>query len=209
MRDIPDLLEQNRQWAEAMTEADPAIFARLTEGQSPGYLWIGCSDSRVPTDMAVGALPGELFVHRNIANIVMASDPSGEAVVQYAVEALRVPNIIICGHYGCGGIRAAVQSTTVGPLDRWLDPIRTLNRVHADVLSRISDPGARLDRLCELNVRQQVINVCEMDVVQGAWRRGQALAVHGWIYDLRDGRLRDLGLSVEHAADLAKLTSPQ
>lgn len=197
MSDLATLFRQNRDWAERIKAEDPHFFAELAKQQSPQYLWIGCSDSRVPANEIVGLLPGELFVHRNVANLVIQTDLNCLSVMQYAVEVLRVRHIIVCGHYGCGGVRAAYDNPKLGLIDNWLRMVRRLYLNHAEELDAL-DEEARIDRLCELNVMQQVANVCVTTVVQDAWERGQALAVHGVIYSLNDGILRDLGL---HVAD--------
>ncbi len=194
MKSPEELFESNRRWAESMRGGDPGFFETLRRGQSPAYLWIGCSDSRVPACQVVGLRPGELFVHRNIANLVAHSDLNGLSVLQYAVDALRVRHIIVCGHHGCGGVKAAVDGDLHGLTDHWLRPIRELARRHAPELAALPDEQARLDRLCELNVVEQVAHVAGTTIVEQAWARGQPLSVHGWIYGLGDGRLRDLGV---------------
>ncbi len=193
MKCLPQLFANNRAWAAACTRSDPAYFDRLCGIQRPSYLWIGCADSRVPANEIVGLAPGELFVHRNVSNIVRPDDPNAMAVVQYAVEALGVAHIIVCGHYGCGGIRAAIDGGTTGHADRWLAPVRDLaRRARRDDESA----GALWDRLCETNVVEQVRVLAQTDVVQAAWRAGRPLALHGWIYALADGLLRDLDVTV-------------
>ncbi|SRR5713101_7657841 len=193
---LRDLLASNRAWAARQTRRDPAFFERLCALQTPDYLWIGCADSRVPANEIVGLAPGELFVHRNVANVVSPDDMNCVAVLQYAVEALAIEHVIVCGHYGCGGVEAALGATLHGPLERWLRPVRDVRSAHATELDRLTEPEARWRRLCELNVRAQVQAVCQVPSVRDAWQRGQTLAVHGWIYDLRDGLLRDLEVSV-------------
>lgn len=190
-------LAANRAWSDRMRERDPGFFERLLHAQSPELLWIGCSDSRLPPDQIVGRLPGEIFVHRNVGNVVVHTDLNCLSVLQYGIEVLRVKHVIVCGHYGCGGVRAAMSSQPLGLIDNWLRNVRdvfTANRVELD---GIADGAARENRLCELNVAAQVANVCHTTIVQDAWRRGQALSVHGWIYELADGLVRDLGLDVE------------
>jgi carbonic anhydrase len=187
-----DLFANNRAWAAAMVREDPQFFERLSRQQAPQYLWIGCSDSRVPANQIVGLPPGEMFVHRNIANVVVHSDLNCLAAMQFAVDVLRVTDIIVCGHYGCGGVNAALMQERHGLIDNWLRHIQDVHQQHLPVLDRIADLKARADRLCELNVVEQVSNVCRTSIVQDAWARGQPLAVHGWIYGLRDGLLRDL-----------------
>ncbi len=197
MKSLSRLFQNNRQWAREMTERDPAFFGKLVAQQSPDYLWIGCADSRVPANEIVRLLPGELFVHRNVANVVVHTDLNCLSVLQYAVDVLDVDHVIVCGHYGCGGVRAAMQARPLGLIDNRLRHIRDVYMANRDLLERIADPAARQDRLCELNVAAQVANVCHTTIVQDAWRRGQPLAIHGWIYDLKDGLLRDLDLVVE------------
>jgi len=194
MHTLQHLFDRNRAWAAARTAADAQFFDRLCEIQRPDYLWIGCSDSRVPANEIVGLDPGELFVHRNVANIVTPGDSNCLAVVQYAIETLRVRHIIVCGHYGCGGVLAALESGSqlTGHLERWLAPLRHLAGEHAAELSAIGDHAGRWRRLCEINVVEQVRRVCAADVVREAKERGIEVDVHGWIYDLRDGLLRDL-----------------
>jgi carbonic anhydrase len=188
--------EANRCWAADATARDPDYFTRL-EQQSPQLLWIGCSDSRLPPNEIIGRAPGELFVHRNVANLVEHTDVNCLSVLQYAIDVLQVQHVIVCGHYGCGGIRAALSSQPLGLIDNWLRHVRDVQLWRRDELAKITDPVARVDRLAELNVEAQVANVCHTTIAQDAWRRGQRLAVHGWIYSLRDGLLRDLGLTIE------------
>ena len=197
---LPGLLANNRAWAARQTERDPAFFERLCAIQAPDYLWIGCADSRVPANEIVGLAPGELFVHRNIANVVAPDDMNCVAVLQYAVEVLAIKHVIVCGHYGCGGVEAALGATLQhGPLERWLQHVRDVRSAHATELDRLPERGARWRRLCELNVAEQVQAVSRVPAVREAWRRGQPLAVHGWIYDLRDGLLRDLNVTMTEA----------
>jgi carbonic anhydrase len=195
------LFEFNRDWARRVEEAEPGFFAKLAHLQSPEYLWIGCSDSRVPANQIVGLLPGEVFVHRNVANVVVHTDLNCLSVLQYAVDVLKVKHIMVVGHYGCGGVTAALNKERVGLVDLWL---RHVQDVHAKHRARIEAlPGeARIDRLCEFNVVEQVLNVCHTMVVQDAWRRGQTLTVHGWVYGLRDGLMRDLGMTVSQPQDI-------
>ena len=197
MRTLPHLFENNRRWAQQMTTGDPEFFRSLAGEQEPHYLWIGCSDSRVPANEIVGLPPGEMFVHRNVANIVTHTDFNCLSVIQYAVEVLQIRDIIVCGHDGCGGVRAAMEDHELGLIDNWLRHVRDVFTAHQDVLQRIPDDAARLDRLCELNVRAQVRNVCDTTIVQAAWRAGHRLSVHGWVYGLHDGLLRDLDVTVE------------
>ncbi len=203
MTDITQLLVKNKQWAEEMIAADPAFFARLEAQQVPGYLWIGCSDSRVPATQLVGLPPGEMFVHRNVANIVVHSDLNCLAVLQYAVDVLGIKHVIVCGHYGCGGVEAALHNRSLGLIDNWLRHVQDVRNKHATLLEACQTSGMRLRRLCELNVIEQVVNVCQTTMLQSAWSRGQQIAVHGWIYGLADGRVRDLGMSVTTPDDLA------
>lgn len=193
---LRQLFANNRRWAERMTAEDPEFFARLARQQAPEHLWIGCSDSRVPANEIVGLLPGELFVHRNIANVVVHTDLNCLSVLQYAVEVLKVRHVMVTGHYGCGGVRAAMGNAELGLIDNWLRSIKDVYQEHRAVLDAIADEGQRVDRLCELNVMQQVANVCHTTIVQNAWRRGAELSVHGFIYAIDDGLLRDLGLRV-------------
>jgi carbonic anhydrase len=193
---LSELLENNRRWASARADADPEFFSRLVAQQAPAYLWIGCSDSRVPANEIVDLPPGELFVHRNVANVVVHTDLNCLSVLQYAIDALRVRDIIVCGHYGCGGVRAALSGTKLGLIDNWLRHVQDVNRKHARELDALGGE-AREDRLCELNVLEQAINVCETTIVQDAWDRGQSLTVHAWIYRLDDGLLRDLQFDVD------------
>ena len=196
-----NLLEEcfaaNRRWAREAVAKDPAFFRRLELLQTPDLLWIGCSDSRVPANEIIGRAPGEVFVHRNVANLVEHTDVNCLSVLQYAVDVLKVKHVIVCGHYGCGGVRAAMSSTPLGLIDNWLRHIRDVHLWNREELSAIHDPEARTDRLAELNVEAQVANVCHTTIVQDAWSRGQNLTVHGWIYALRDGLLRDLGMAIE------------
>ncbi len=190
---LTTLFENNRRWAERIAAAHPGFFSELLEQQSPEYLWIGCSDSRVPANEIVGLAPGELFVHRNVANVVVHTDLNCLSVLQYAVDALQVKHVIVCGHYGCGGVRAALDDARMGLIDNWLRHVQDVQQKYDHVLP-VGDAHARLHRLCELNVVEQVRNVCETTILRDAWARGQAVTVHGWIYGLSDGRLKDLGL---------------
>ncbi|MEP7291250.1 MAG: carbonate dehydratase [Chloroflexota bacterium] len=196
MRELKQLLDNNRAWAEQMLEQDPEFFLRLSRQQQPEYLWIGCADSRVPANQIIGLPPGEVFVHRNVANIVVHTDLNCLSVLQYAVEVLQVKHIIVCGHYGCGGVKAAMQNRELGLIDNWLRNIKDIYQKHRDELERLLDETERADRLCELNVVEQVYNVCHTTIVQKAWKRGQQLAVHGWIYGLHNGLLKDLNVIV-------------
>ena len=195
MRSLPQLFENNRAWAAAITGRDPDFFRRLASQQSPDYLWIGCADSRVPANEIVGLMPGELFVHRNVANLVIHTDLNCLSVLQFAVDVLKVRHVIVCGHYGCGGVRAALDDSQHGLIDNWLRHIQDIARSCSGELAALGG-DARVDRLCELNVREQAHNVARTTIVQEAWRRGQPLTVHGWIYGLRDGLLKDLGVEL-------------
>lgn len=194
MKELRDLLENNRRWAENKKSSDPEFFTRLVEQQSPAYLWIGCSDSRVPANQIVGLAPGEIFVHRNVANLVQHSDMNCLSVLQFAVDVLKVRHIIVTGHYGCGGVRAAMEEQRLGLVDNWLRPIQHTSHHHRHELAGLDD-NARLDRLCELNVAQQVKNLCNTTIVLNAWSRNQPLSVHGWVYSIRDGLVRNLNVS--------------
>ncbi len=191
-RALQALFEKNRRWAERVSAGDPEFFPRLARQQAPAYLWIGCSDSRVPANEIVGLLPGELFVHRNVANVVVHTDLNCLSVLQYAVDVLGVQHVIVCGHYGCGGVGAAMRDERYGLVDNWLQHVKDIHRVHRAAVDAVANERGRHDLLCELNVAAQVANVCHTTVVQDAWRRGQALAVHGWIYRLEDGLLQEL-----------------
>jgi carbonic anhydrase len=193
MRTLPELFENNRRWAQRIVERDPDFFLSLAAQQSPKYLWIGCSDSRVPANEIVGLRPGELFVHRNVANVVVHTDLNCLSVLQYAIEVLNVEHVIVCGHYGCGGVRAAYFRSSLGLIDNWLRHVQDVRDRHQPLVDEPAGDEARVDRLCELNVVEQVRHVCQTTIVRDAWARGQRLAVHGWIYDVRDGLLRDLG----------------
>lgn len=200
---IDQLIRQNRSWSEGVRLADPQYFERLSAQQHPEYLWIGCSDSRVPANQVLGLAPGEVFVHRNIANVVPHTDINVLSVLEYAVHILKVKHIIVCGHYGCGGVKAALQDNHLGLIDNWLRHIRDVRQRYSQELEAIDDPEARLDRLCELNVTAQAARVCQTTIVQHAWERGQELSVHGWIYSLRDGLLKDLGVVIEGVNDVS------
>jgi carbonic anhydrase len=205
MRDLNNLLENNRTWARRITAQDPDFFQTLSKQQSPQYLWIGCSDSRVPANEIVKLLPGELFVHRNVANVVVHTDLNCLSVMQYAVEVLRVKHIILCGHYGCGGVKAALQGAKLGLIDNWLRHVQDVRQKHAALLSEVTDESQRLDQLCELNVIEQVSNVCQTTIVQNAWEQGQELAVHGWIYGLSHGLLTDLKITITSQEEVAAI----
>lgn len=190
-----ELLENNRQWARAAVAEDPEYFSRLAHQQSPQYLWIGCSDSRVPANQIIGLAPGEVFVHRNIANVVVHTDLNCLSVIQFAVDILKVRHIILCGHYGCSGVHAAMTKHRIGLSDNWLRHVQDVAAKHGGELEKIADEERRHRRLCELNAREQVENIAQCTAVQEAWERGQPLEVHGWIYDLKDGLIHDLNVS--------------
>jgi len=190
---IEPLLANNRAWAEETERARPGFFAHLAQQQSPAYLWIGCADSRVPANEIVGLEPGELFVHRNIANLVHNADLNALSVLQFAVDVLKVRHIIVCGHYGCTGVQAALRDTRLGVAEHWIRPVRDVCECHRHELDMLPTEAARINRLCELNVMQQVRNICRNPIVQDAWRRGQLLEIHSWVYGLEDGLVRTLG----------------
>ena len=199
MKDLHRLLDQNRAWAEGIKASDPDFFQTLAKQQTPRFLWIGCADSRVPSTQLAGMKPGEMFVHRNVANLVVHTDFNCLSVMQYAVDVLKVEHIIVCGHDGCGGVKAAMSNLQFGLIDNWLRHVQDVVHEHEEELAKIEDENERLDRLCELNVIEQVRNVGRTTIVQSAWQRGQELVVHGWIYGLQDGLLRDLGVSIDNA----------
>ena len=203
MRELTHLFDNNRRWSERVRKEDPDFYPRLSLQQSPRYLWIGCSDSRVPANEIVGLAPGELFVHRNIANVVAHGDLNCLSVMQFAVDVLKVEHIIVCGHYGCSGVSAAVRNLRVGLADNWLCHVRDVHAKHDREVDGIDALPDRIDRLCELNVIEQVANVCQTTVVRDAWGRGQVLAVHGWIYGLKDGLIRDLETTIAGVDDVA------
>jgi carbonic anhydrase len=207
MPSLSHLLERNRAWAAEMTRQDPGFFRRLAGQQAPEYLWIGCSDSRVPANQIVGLLPGEMFVHRNVANVVVHTDLNCLSAVQFAVDVLRVRHIIVCGHYGCGGVGAALRDDRLGLVDNWLRHVQDVRAKHGGQLEALATQQARHDRLCELNVVEQVANVSQTTVVRDAWARGQPLTVNGWIYDLHDGLLRDLDVATG-SSGLAESAAP-
>jgi carbonic anhydrase len=201
--ELEHLLAKNRAWVAGMVRQDPRFFVKLAEQQAPQYLWIGCSDSRVPANEIVDLAPGEVFVHRNVANVVVHTDLNCLSVMQFAVDVLKVRHVIVCGHYGCGGVNAALMKERHGLVDNWLRHIQDVQQQHQALLQAIPDEKARALRLCELNVIEQVANVWRTSIVQDAWARGQALAVHGWIYGLHDGLLRDLGATGRNAEEAA------
>ncbi|MEK6231002.1 MAG: carbonate dehydratase [Luteolibacter sp.] len=201
MQSIEELIDNNVRWAEKMRKTDPDFFIRLAQQQNPKYFWIGCSDSRVPANQITGLPPGEVFVHRNVANVVQETDFNVLAVLQYAVDVLKVSNVIVCGHYGCGGVRAALENFRHGIIDNWLAPIRSLTRSHKDELAGLHE-GAKLDRLCELNVLSQSRHVARTTIVEDAWERGQELAIHSWIYRLDQGILTPLRKPITSPSDI-------
>ena len=201
MTDLDELLRNNRDWAERVRHEDPQFFERLSQQQAPKYLWIGCSDSRVPANQIMGLAPGEVFVHRNIANVMVHTDLNCMSVIQFAVDVLRIEHILVVGHYGCGGVHAALTGTRVGLADNWIRHVGDVAQKHAAMLDDLA-PDLRDDRLCELNAIEQAENVCLTTVVRDAWARGQKLSVHGWVYSLLDGRVRELGMDVDSAEQL-------
>lgn len=203
MQSLDHLFNQNRLWASQMQANDPTFFKTLSQQQSPEYLWIGCSDSRVPANQIVGLVPGELFVHRNVANVVVHSDLNCLSVLHYAVDVLKVKHVIVTGHYGCGGVTAALYRRKTGLVDNWLRPVQAVAQKHEAQLAALPDDTARVNRLCELNVIEQVVNVCETTVVQHAWDNDQQVTVHGWVYGLDNGLLHDLNISITKQDDLS------
>ncbi|OAI43150.1 carbonic anhydrase [Verrucomicrobia bacterium SCGC AG-212-E04] len=202
MRDLKHLLDRNRTWAEGIRRQNPEFFSELSRQQSPTYLWIGCSDSRVPANQIVGLLPGELFVHRNVANLVVHTDLNCLSVMQFSVDVLKIRHIIVCGHYGCSGVNAALRRERIGLSDNWLRHLQDVREKHDARLAPLPEDGAGSDRLCELNVIEQVVNVCQTTIVRDAWERGQEVAVHGWIYGLHDGLIRDLNMTISQTAEV-------
>lgn len=201
MRVLQELFRNNREWAKRITEQDPEFFAKLSKQQSPRYLWIGCSDSRVPANEIIGLPPGEVFVHRNVANVVVHSDLNCLSVMQFAIDVLQVQHIMVVGHYGCSGVRAALRQDRIGVADNWLRHVQDVRERHPARIEPLYHESHQVDRLCELNVIEQVRNVCRTTIVLDAWDRGQPLTVHGWIYGLKDGLLRDLGVTASSLAE--------
>jgi len=199
---LKELFEQNKAWVESVTSQDKDFFNRLAQQQSPEYLWIGCSDSRVPANQITGLAPGEVFVHRNIANVVVHTDLNLLSVIQFAIEVLKVKHIIVVGHYGCSGVRAALENWRIGLADNWIRHVKDVHQKHSSYLGKVVRAEDRFDRLCELNVIEQVVHVCQTSTVRDAWERGQPLTVHGWVYGLRDGLARDLGISLASPTEL-------
>lgn len=204
MRTLAHLFANNRTWAAEMVQQDPEFFRRLAQQQTPPYFWIGCADSRVPANQIVGLLPGQMFVHRNVANLVIHTDLNCLSALQYAVEALRVSDVIVCGHYGCGGVRAALRDERLGLIENWLRHVQDVYYKYRAPLDALPSEEARQQCLCELNVLEQVANVCRTTIVRQAWAQGHPLAVHGWIYDIRDGLLQDLGVCLLHEGELPR-----
>lgn len=201
---LDSLFESNREWVASVTATDPDFFKRLANQQSPEYMWIGCSDSRVPANQITGLAPGEVFVHRNIANVVVHTDLNALSVIQFAIDQLKVKHIIVVGHYGCVGVRAAMDNVRVGLADNWIRHVKDVNEKHNSYLGKLLNHGERLDRLCELNVIEQVVNVCQTTSVQDAWSKSQPVTVHGWVYGVHDGIARDMGVSIASADELEK-----
>ena len=205
MNSLQRLLDNNKAWSERIRQQDTDFFPKLAAQQGPEYLWIGCSDSRVPANQIVGLMPGEVFVHRNVANVVVHADLNCLSVLQFAVDVLRIRHVIVCGHYGCGGVRAAWQDERMGLVDNWLRHVQDVAQKHRTVLANAGTLPDQINRLCELNVLEQVANVCQTTVIQDAWARGQEVTVHGWIYDLTDGLVRDLKVNASSPAQFQQL----
>ena len=204
MQVLKEIFDKNKKWAEKIKKTDPEFFTKLSLQQNPQYLWIGCSDSRVPANQIVDVMPGEIFVHRNIANLVVHTDLNCLSVIQYAIEVLKVKHIIVCGHYGCSGIKAAMDNQEHGLIDNWLRNIKDIYRYHETKIDAIKNKNEKIDLLCELNVIEQVANICHTTIVQSAWKAGQELAVHGWIYSIEDGILKDLNVCVTNKDDISQ-----
>jgi carbonic anhydrase len=200
-RELKELFNKNRKWAQSIKNEDPEFFKKLSRQQKPKYLWIGCSDSRVPANQIIGLMPGEVFVHRNIANMVIHTDLNCLSVIQFAVEVLNVEHILVCGHYGCGGVKAAMESKEHGLIDNWLRHIKDVYRFNRDKLQKINNPNERFDMMCRLNVVEQVRNLCGTSIIQNAWREKKKLSVHGIIYSLKDGLLENLNVTVSSLAE--------
>ncbi len=202
MNQLSELLEGNRRWAEKVNKEKPGFFAALSKQQAPKYMWIGCADSRVPANQIVGLMPGEIFVHRNVANLVVQSDLNCLSAIQFAVDILKVRHVIVVGHYGCGGVHAAMENLQLGLVDNWLGHIREVSEHHKESLAAIGDSQKRYDRLCEFNVIEQALNVCRTTVIRDAWKRRQEVTIHGWIYSIKDGLIRDLGFMASRETDI-------
>ena len=207
MTALKKFLQQNREWADKIKDSDPEFFSRLAEQQSPELLWIGCSDSRVPANQIIDVLPGQVFVHRNVANLVVDNDINCLSVVQFAVEVLKVKHIIVCGHYGCGGVQAALNNEGEGLIREWLSHLREVYDTHREEIDSLSEVKQKVNRLCEFNVISQVKNLCQTAIVDNAWKKGWELSVHGWIYSIEDGILNDLNVSVTSKAKITTLLS--
>lgn len=205
MRVLKNLFDLNKKWAKQVKESDPDFFEKLSKQQKPDFLWIGCSDSRVPANQIVGLMPGEIFVHRNIANVVVHTDLNCLSVIQYAVDILKVKHIIVCGHYGCGGITAAMKTNSHGLIDNWLGHIKDVYRFHKATIDAIQEPEEKENLLCELNIIEQVANVCNTSIVENAWRSGQELSIHGWVYSIKDGILKDLNVCITNLDEMSQL----
>lgn len=200
--ELVNLFEQNKEWVASVKKNDPEFFNRLANQQSPEYLWIGCSDSRVPANQITGLAPGEVFVHRNIANVVVHTDLNALSVIQFAIDQIKVKHIIVVGHYGCAGVSAALENVRVGLADNWIRHIKDVHDKHGTYMGKLLQRTERMDRLCELNVIEQVVNVCQTTSVQDAWARNQPVTVHGWVYGLNNGLVQDLGISIASADEL-------
>ena len=201
MRILKHIFENNKEWASGIKKEDPEFFQKLSRQQSPEYMWIGCSDSRVPANQIVNLMPGDLFVHRNIANVVVHTDLNCLSVTQFAVDVLKVKHIIVCGHYGCGGVQAAYRNARLGLCDNWIRHVKDVYEKHTGILEKYDEEKIKIDKLCELNVIEQVQNVCDTSIVHDAWSRGQELSVHGWIYGIRDGLLKDLNICIANPGE--------
>ena len=205
MRTLDHLFSNNREWADRTRKSNPDFFTKLSRQQNPDYLWIGCSDSRVPANEIVGLAPGEIFVHRNIANMVIHTDLNCLSVIQYAVELLNIRDIIVCGHYGCGGVKAAMEKREHGLIDNWLRNIKDVYRYHQEQIGALENEKDKFDLLCELNVMEQVANICHTTIIQNAWKSGQEVAVHGWIYGIEDGILKDLNVRITGRDEISRI----
>lgn len=206
MKVLKHLFDNNRKWADNRKKSDPDFFNKLVLQQKPEHLWIGCSDSRVPANEIVGLLPGELFVHRNVANLVVENDLNCLSVIQFAVDVLRVKHIIVCGHYGCGGVKAVLENSKLGLTDDWLSNLKLIKEKYSTLLEQNPDDSSQISKLCELNVIEQVYNVCRTNIVLKAWKRNQPLTIHGWIYDIKDGLLQDLDVCIANNTELQNST---
>ncbi|MFH1458998.1 MAG: carbonate dehydratase [Candidatus Omnitrophota bacterium] len=205
MKILKDIFEKNKKWAEKIKQTDPEFFTKLSQQQNPEYLWIGCSDSRVPATEITGMLPGEIFVHRNIANLVIHTDLNCLSVIQYAVDVLKIKHIIVCGHYGCNGIKAAMDNQEHGLIDNWLRNIKDVYRFYQDKIEAIKNTDGKINLLCELNVIEQVYNICHTTIIQNAWKSGQDLSIHGWIYSINNGILKDLNVCITNTDEISQI----